>query len=66
MLKQDFLDRFQVAEYIGVGPETMRIWRRNNTGPKSYMLAGRIVYRRAEVDQWIAAQLASTVRGGAV
>lgn len=55
----------QVAEEYGINEGTLRYWRHCNEGPASFTLGGRrVVYRRAEVEKWIAAQEAATTRGG--
>ena len=35
---------------------TLRYWRHCGTGPKSFKLGRRIMYRKADVDAWIEAQ----------
>lgn len=44
---------------------TLRYWRHCNTGPRSYMVGGRIRYDVADLDAWIAAQKSITGRGEA-
>lgn len=39
-------------------------WRSRGIGPRSFRLGGRVVYRRAEVEAWLAAQEQATARGG--
>jgi DNA-binding transcriptional MerR regulator len=43
---------------------TLRYYRATNTGPKSFKLAGRIVYRRSDLQRWITEQESGSVRGG--
>ncbi|WP_454198218.1 helix-turn-helix transcriptional regulator [Nocardia sp. Marseille-Q1738] len=45
---------------------TLRYYRHNNTGPASFRLGRRVVYRRSAVEAWIAAQEAASTRGGMV
>ncbi|WP_264071715.1 helix-turn-helix domain-containing protein [Mycolicibacterium komossense] len=67
----DLLTTTQVCEqYPALNPGTMRYWRHNNEGPASFTLGpqgrrGRVVYRRSEVERWIADQEQATRRGGA-
>jgi DNA-binding transcriptional MerR regulator len=60
----DFLTINQVSADTGIPLHTLRNYRRNNAGPESYRIAGRVLYPRQAVADWIAAQMASTVRGG--
>ena len=60
----DILDTKQVAQLIGLPLGTLRYWRHANIGPASFTLGRRVVYRRTEVERWIAEQEKATVRGG--
>ncbi|HET7386141.1 MAG TPA: helix-turn-helix domain-containing protein [Nocardioidaceae bacterium] len=50
----------EVAERLRTPPATLRFWRHQGTGPKSAKLGRRIIYREADVQQWLDAQYAST------
>jgi transposase-like protein len=56
----------QVAEEYGFNAGTLRYWRSTDQGPASFTLGprGRVVYRRSEVERWLAAQESATRRGG--
>ena len=54
----------QVSKLTGVPVGTLRYWRHANVGPASFTLGRRVVYRRVEVERWIAEQEAATRRGG--
>lgn len=55
----------QAADYIGIPAATARYWRHKGEGPASYTLGGRrVVYDLADLDAWLDAQKAATVRGG--
>jgi predicted DNA-binding transcriptional regulator AlpA len=54
----------QLAEKIGISAGTLRYWRAIDQGPASFSLGRRVVYRRSEVDRWIATQEQATWRGG--
>lgn len=58
------LDRFETAEYIPVTVWTLDWWRRNNRGPRSFKIGGRVWYLRQDIDAWIQDQIARTTRGG--
>lgn len=47
-----------------IAESTWYDWRHRGIGPRSFKLGGRVVYRRAEVDAWLAEQAAATSRGG--
>lgn len=50
----------------GVPEGTLRYWRASDFGPPSFTLGPRrVVYRRDAVEAWIAAQEATSTRGGA-
>ncbi len=53
-----------VADYIGIHEGTLRYWRHAGTGPASFKLGRRVMYRKADVDAWIEAQYEATARGG--
>ncbi|OZE92770.1 hypothetical protein CH298_02775 [Rhodococcoides fascians] len=46
---------------------TLRFWRMQGgkQGPPSFMIGRKVLYRASEVEKWLAAQEAATVRGGA-
>ncbi|MGD3151946.1 helix-turn-helix transcriptional regulator [Tsukamurella tyrosinosolvens] len=46
----------QVAELCGTTAGTVRYWEHAGIGPRSFKLAGRRVWRRSAVLDWIAAQ----------
>jgi len=55
----DLLTTVLAALYIGVRPQTLRVWRCRGCGP-AYVRIGtgprtRAAYRRAELDQWLGA-----------
>lgn len=60
----EFMTTEQVAEWIGIHPATLRYWRHQNTGPASFKVGVRVVYRRAAVAAWVAVQEIATRRGG--
>lgn len=46
----------ELAAFLGVKPQTLRKWRLTGQGPPYVKLggpAGRVVYRRSDVDTWI-------------
>ena len=39
---------------------TLRYWRHLGTGPKSFKIGRRVVYRRADLEAWIESQRVAT------
>ncbi|MGE0219662.1 helix-turn-helix transcriptional regulator [Mycolicibacterium sp.] len=66
MTGDELLHTKQVEERYGIKAGTLRFWRSTDQGPPSFTLGrnGRVVYRRSEVERWIAEQEQSTRRGG--
>ena len=55
----------QVNVMTGIPQATLRYYRHCGTGPASFRMGKRVVYRRSEVVKWIEAQEVATGRGGA-
>ena len=51
----EFMTSAEVAQLTRAPESTVRYWRHCGTGPQSFRVGRRVIYRRAEVDQWIAA-----------
>lgn len=49
----DLLTLPQVAERLGRPPSTLRYMRQQGTGPRSAIIAGRVMYKRADLEAWI-------------
>ncbi|MCW2495471.1 helix-turn-helix domain-containing protein [Jatrophihabitans sp.] len=43
----------ETAEQLRISHETLRVWRRNGTGPKSFRVGRRVMYRQADIDTFI-------------
>jgi predicted DNA-binding transcriptional regulator AlpA len=43
----------EVAERLRRSEAQLRWMRHNKTGPKSAKIAGRVMYRRSDVERWI-------------
>lgn len=54
----------EVSTEFKVPVGTLRYYRSAGRGPRSFRLAGRVRYRRADVLAWIAQQEQATRRGG--
>lgn len=60
----DRLTRQDAAAYLKVSPRTLDQWRRQNRGPRSYKIVGRVYYLRLDIDAWVQDQLTRSTRGG--
>jgi DNA-binding transcriptional MerR regulator len=60
----EYMSTQQVAGETGIPAATLRYWRHADIGPASFTLGRRVVYRRQEVERWIAEQEQATRRGG--
>jgi predicted DNA-binding transcriptional regulator AlpA len=52
----DLMRTEEVSQETGIPAATLRYWRHIGTGPRSARLGRRVVYRRSDVEAWIAAQ----------
>jgi predicted DNA-binding transcriptional regulator AlpA len=43
----------EVSELTRIPVPSLRFYRHNGTGPKSFRLGNRVVYKRADVEAWI-------------
>jgi hypothetical protein len=64
-LLADFLTQDEVAAELNVCKRTLDRWRRLDDGPPVTKLGRRILYRRASVQKWLAAQEQNCSRSGA-
>lgn len=66
MSGDDLIHTKQVEQEYKIKAGTLRFWRSTNQGPASFTLGprGRVVYRRSEVERWLAEQEQATRRGG--
>lgn len=50
----EYMTTAEVAELLRASPETLRYWRHVGTGPASFKLGRRVLYDRADVEEFIA------------
>ncbi|WP_079188863.1 helix-turn-helix transcriptional regulator [Streptomyces kebangsaanensis] len=57
-LRAGFLTVKDAAEYLGLSPHTLYVWRHRRQGPPSFRMGprGRVMYRREALDAWIREQ----------
>lgn len=60
----DLLGVRAASALLGIPEATLRYWRHAGQGPESFKLGRRLVYRREELERWIAQQEKATGRGG--
>jgi excisionase family DNA binding protein len=44
----------EVADYLGVQPQTLYYWRHTRRGPRSLKVGGLVRWRQADVEAWLA------------
>jgi predicted DNA-binding transcriptional regulator AlpA len=54
----------EASEYLSQSESTLRYWRHIAKGPASYVLGRRVFYDVSDLDAWLDAQKAATLRGG--
>ncbi|MFE7274467.1 helix-turn-helix transcriptional regulator [Streptomyces sp. NPDC057623] len=56
--RQAFLSVKDAAEYLGLSPHTLYVWRHRRNGPPSFRMGprGRVMYRIETLDSWIREQ----------
>ncbi len=62
----DYLGSTGLEQLTGIPASTWRYWAINDTGPRSFKLGRRRVWRRTDVVAWIEQQDAATGTGGEV
>jgi hypothetical protein len=50
----DLIPSAALARLLGIKPDTLVLWRANGKSPPFLRLGGRIYYRRAVVEAWLA------------
>lgn len=64
-MARSLLTTAEVSEMTGVPVETLRWWRHvGGKGPISFKLGRRVVYERADIQQWLTEQRKLTRSGG--
>ncbi|MCX4856111.1 helix-turn-helix domain-containing protein [Streptomyces canus] len=56
--RTEFLTVKDAAEYLGLSPHTLYVWRHRRQGPPSFRMGprGRVMYRLQALDAWIREQ----------
>ncbi len=56
MSRDGMLSEKEVAAELGLSVDTLRRWRRNGGGPKSFTLGRSIRYRSEDIGAWLSAR----------
>jgi prophage regulatory protein len=62
-MEPEFLSSLDLEKLTGTKDSTWRYWASNGTGPASFKIGRRRVWRRSDVMDWIASQEAATGTG---
>lgn len=57
-----FLNLQKAAEYLGLSPNTLYVWRHRRQGPPSFRMGRRVMYRISALDKWVRDQEVSDSR----
>ena len=53
----DLLTNDEAAEYLGVSPKTLPVWRTTQRYDLPFIKVGRLIrYRRSDLDEWLERQ----------
>ncbi|MGW1540183.1 helix-turn-helix transcriptional regulator [Streptomyces sp. NPDC002309] len=61
-----FLNLNKAAEYLGISPNTLYVWRHRRQGPPSFRMGRRVMYRISALNEWVIAQERTDSRSNAV
>ncbi|MFE7319039.1 helix-turn-helix transcriptional regulator [Streptomyces sp. NPDC057555] len=61
-----FLNLTKAAEYLGISPNTLYVWRHRRQGPPSFRMGGRVMYRISALNEWVMAQEQADSRSNAL
>lgn len=64
-MTDDLMTLAQVAERLQRPEATLRYWRHLGTGPHSFRLGKRVMYRQSDVSQWLDEMYREQVAGTA-
>jgi len=65
MTDLDLLTLSETAEATRTPEATLRYWRHKGTGPRSFRIGRRVMYKREDVEAWVQTQYAQQ-HGGPV
>ena len=59
----ELLTTNEAAQRVNVPAATLRFWRHQSRGPRSFRLGRRVMYKAADLDRWVQAQYESGTGG---
>jgi hypothetical protein len=62
--RDEIMHTEDVERVTRVPAGTLRFYRATNVGPRCFKIGRRVVYRRSDVEEWVARQEAKSGRGG--
>lgn len=51
--EEKYLRVAEAADYVGVAVASLYCYRSRGVGPRSLKVGGRVLYRRADLDEWV-------------
>lgn len=45
-----------LGEYLGIAPQTIRVWRMQGIGPHAFKIGHLVRWRKSDVDAWLETQ----------
>jgi predicted DNA-binding transcriptional regulator AlpA len=57
LLPHDLIEPSEVAQRLGVTPQSLLTWRRKAKGPRYIKIGGRIKYPLSGVKDWLASRM---------
>ena len=64
-MDSELLTTSEVADQLRRSVETLRYWRARGTGPRSFRAGRGVLYKRQDVDAWLAEQYERDTGGAA-
>ncbi|MCQ2363541.1 MAG: helix-turn-helix domain-containing protein [Acidaminococcaceae bacterium] len=55
------LNTLDAAEYLGIQPNTLEVWRSQGKGPRYAKLGRRVMYDLNDLENWFSAQCVETI-----
>lgn len=53
-LMSEYLTTRETSEYLNVPLATLRAWRKDRVGPKSFAMGARkVMYRKTDIESWL-------------
>lgn len=63
IMNKDLLKNKEAAEYIGVVPGTLPVWRHLGIGPIYLKIGRKVLYRKSDLDTYLESRVIKTMGG---